>query len=180
MSRLLDLPAELRMKILEFVTEDGLCAVSHKRFSGKVPHVMEYTFITPWSGAAQTNKQFNAEVAAALLRSKPHIFGIGMRFATNRFGGGLLHAAFNCRFVLVPDLEIHGAVTRAIIALRVYKKLPDSVKSAFCIWNGFFDQKGDIMYIFGTPPRYLKYRMRNVSHISALSEIVVRGLTNEN
>lgn len=80
MSRLLDLPLELREKILEHVVSDGTCKLNLAESQVSITYPVKFTntFTTPWVGLAQTNKQLNTELNSTLVRVKPSVRGVGI------------------------------------------------------------------------------------------------------
>lgn len=77
MTQFLDLPAELRTKILEYVTDEKLCKNIRCGPEGETRDF----FITPWAGIAQANKQMSVEVAALI---PPVLYGVRIRKMSNK------------------------------------------------------------------------------------------------
>lgn len=155
MSLLLDLPLELREKILEHVVSDGICKLSFdmSQFLCTLPVKVVNRFHTPWAGLAGTNKQLNAELNSSLLRHKPRVRGVGMSdchgesvmtiFAIQGIAQGF-------RIIHDPNND-HCTRFREFLPLVVFERGPDGVwrKGKGFLWQCSVDYFNRIIWTHG-------------------------------
>lgn len=147
MSRLLDLPAELRMKILELVTEDGLCKVSGEVQLHKYPLYENRAYITPWSGIAQTNKQMKDEVSAALLRTKPRLRCVVPGHVYNCEIGKPMGVWFMHHAVVVLKAASPKEAVKGHLGCQIFEKVSGKVYTEIQYWRCTLDVHREIVYL---------------------------------
>lgn len=154
MSRLLDLPLELREKILEYVVGDGTCTSTVKEqikfdYFNRMSKKLTNVFTTPWTSLARTNKQLNIELESVLGREKPCIRGVSSRLEARHGEISLpLKDLFGYRIIYCPGKEVETILLQPLLRVRVSEKDVPAGRRTYC-WYCLIDHETRSLCTYG-------------------------------
>lgn len=136
MTQFLDLPAEVRLKIFQYVAYEEMCKTALEKVGPNDEEVRRF-FITPWAGIARANKLMNDEVTDALTKHKPPCLR-GARIETLFHGGTYRrwsrHGDTSRTYTVVLDSTLKTCDSlQDLCVLRLYNNLQGEV-SAISAW----------------------------------------------